>query len=327
MKAIFGLSNFSFLTINVDDTTKGKVIVNTIRIDSHLPAVSASLYPWTGSYFKDFPLQLIATPEPGYRFVQWLETGYTSDTVSILLTSDSTFTALFETDPDWQPVTFPKIYINEVVASNHTLVDNYGGNPDWIELYNPTDSVVDLAGWYISDETEYTTKHKFVTSDSTKIPAHGYLLLYADNETDQGATHVSFKLDSGGDNVYLTASDALTLVDSVSFGFQVSDTSYGRYPDGGPDWLFMSYTTPGASNVHIDVPKIPGIGKLAIYPNPLTNGMLYLSERSSFHVYNELGEELLYLENAKEANLTSFQKGMYFIRTDDGKTAKIMKVN
>lgn len=327
MKTVFGLSSSAFLTVNVDDTAKGKVIVNTIRIDSHLPAVSASLYPWTGSYFKDFPMQLIATPEPGYRFVQWLETGSTIDTLSISLSGDSTFTALFETDPDWHPVTFPKIYFNEVVASNHTLVDNYGENPDWIELYNPTDSVVDLAGWYISDETEYTTKHKFVSSDSTKIPAHGFLLLYADNETDQGATHVSFKLDSGGDNLFLTASDGQTLIDSVSFGFQVSDTSYGRYPDGGPDWYFMSITTPGASNIHIDVPSIPGPGKLAVYPNPLINGIIHLSEPSSFHVYNELGEELLYLENATEANLSSFGKGIFFIRTDDGKTARIIKVN
>jgi hypothetical protein len=327
MQNYFALSSTSLITVNVNDTAEGKIIINTMKVDADLPGVNTPAYPWTGSYFKNFPVTVIAAAGPGYRFNHWLETGSTLDTLTVLLAGDSLLTAIFEIDPDWHPVTYPKIYINEVSASNHTIVDNYGDNPDWIELYNPTDSVVDLSGWYISDAAADLTKHRFLSSDSTKIPANGFLLLYADNEPEQGSTHVSFKLDAGGDNILLSAPDGFTVIDSVSFGMQVSDTSYGRYPDGSPVWEFFSNTTPGASNVHIDVPEHALMSELLIFPNPLSTGILHFSSTATFYLYDELGQELMFREDVKEADLSAFRKGIYFIRTPDGKTARVIKTN
>jgi hypothetical protein len=77
------------------------------------------------------------------------------DTLSIQLAKDSLFTALFETDPNWQLPTYPTIFINEVMASNTSAhLDNYGETADWIELYNPTASVIDLAGYSITDDSK-----------------------------------------------------------------------------------------------------------------------------------------------------------------------------
>jgi hypothetical protein len=53
--------------------------------------------PFSGVYFRDIPLQLTAVTEPGYRFVGW-QGAMTSreETVSLLLTSNETITAVFE---------------------------------------------------------------------------------------------------------------------------------------------------------------------------------------------------------------------------------------
>ena len=41
------------------------------------------------------------------------------------------------------------------------------------------------------------------------------------------------------------------MIDSLSFGQQQVDVSYGRYPDGGADLRLLTYPTPGAANVII----------------------------------------------------------------------------
>ena len=42
--------------------------------------------------------------------------------------------------------------INEILASNLNYIsDNYGDYDDLIEIYNPTNSEINLSGYYISD--------------------------------------------------------------------------------------------------------------------------------------------------------------------------------
>jgi len=38
------------------------------------------------------------------------------------------------------------------------------------------------------------------------------------------------------------------LIDSIVFEKQNRDVSYGRYPDGSPNWEYLSISTPGRSN-------------------------------------------------------------------------------
>ena len=36
------------------------------------------------------------------------------------------------------------VVINEIVSSNSIYEDGYGNTPDWIEIYNPIDTAVNL---------------------------------------------------------------------------------------------------------------------------------------------------------------------------------------
>src|SRR6185369_1962768 len=86
--------------------------------------------------------------------------------------------------------------------------------------------------------------------DSTDavVPAHGWLLIWADSQPEQGATHANFNLSGGGEFIGLVAPSGVDVVDSISFAAQVPDTSYGRSVDGGPTWITFPDPTPGASN-------------------------------------------------------------------------------
>lgn len=75
-----------------------------------------------------------------------------------------------------------------------------------------------------------------------------HLLLWADGDEGQGPTHMSFKLSKDGEAVSLFDKDGATLLDSVQFGPQTEDVSYGRSADGGGSWQTFASPTPGLPN-------------------------------------------------------------------------------
>jgi len=142
------------------------------------------------------------------------------------------------------------VVINEFMAQNTgSIQDSHGDNDDWIELYNYGGSAIDVAGYYLSDDPANPTKWRIPASDPavTTIPAHGFLLVWADQESQQGLLHTNFKLSAGGESISLSDTQG-SLLDSVAFGAQEPDVSSGRLPDGADQWQPFSTPTPGKSN-------------------------------------------------------------------------------
>jgi len=72
---------------------------------------------------------------------------------------------------------FPQIVINEFCSSNlNVIVDEDGDNPDWIELYNNSDSDVNLDGYLLSDNPAYLSKWIL---PAVSIKPDSYLLIFA----------------------------------------------------------------------------------------------------------------------------------------------------
>jgi len=76
----------------------------------------------------------------------------------------------------------------------------------------------------------------------------GHALIWADDDTEQGPFHAGFKLSRSGEDIGLFESNGQTLIDSLSFGPQQEDISYGRSVDGGDLWQFFESPSPGAAN-------------------------------------------------------------------------------
>jgi hypothetical protein len=141
--------------------------------------------------------------------------------------------------------------INEILASNLTVnADENGDYDDWIEIYNPTESDIDLAGYYLSDDFSDLNKSKIPAGfpELTTVPGFGYLLLWADDQPWDGATHLGFKLSASGEQLALVEKDGTTVIDSLTYQPQNTNISFGRYPDAGNDWFYYDQPTPAGTN-------------------------------------------------------------------------------
>jgi hypothetical protein len=146
-------------------------------------------------------------------------------------------------------VSSPLLFINEFMASNvNTILDEYGEDEDWIEIYNGENEAINLNGMFLTDDLN--RPQRWMLPDMI-LKAGEFLLIWADGDTNQGPLHANFKLSAAGEQIGLFASAAMGNfpIDILSFGPQTTDISYGRYPDGGPEWRFFSKPTPGKSNV------------------------------------------------------------------------------
>ena len=145
-------------------------------------------------------------------------------------------------------------------------------------------------------------------NDSTIILSGGFLLLWADEESEQGVLHVEFKLNTRvGGEIGLFMPDSTTVVDNITYGSQSDDdVAYGRYPDSSATWQLMD-PTPGATNTQElslnDNIVIPSQYTLhQNYPNPfnpITTLRYDLPENSlvNITIYDMLGRQVKTLIN------------------------------
>jgi hypothetical protein len=146
------------------------------------------------------------------------------------------------------------LVINEFMASNNNIIqDTQQQYDDWIEIYNYGDDIVDIGGLYLTDNLSDPAKWQFPVNDPamTTIGPGGHLLIWIDGDTSDPGLHASFKLNADGEEIGLFKSDGTTMIDSVVFGLQTSDISYGRYPDGTDDWRYFGSPSPAAENIGV----------------------------------------------------------------------------
>jgi hypothetical protein len=149
------------------------------------------------------------------------------------------------------------IVINEYSASN---CDNDGGDcgdyEDWFELYNNSDSPIDLNGFYLSDKIDNPIKWQF--TESFIVPANDYAIIYASGQDvmsaegqEGSAPHTNFKLSQTRYNEYLVISnDAGELMYYIDIIPTQLNHSFGRTTDSSPSWSVFSTPSPGASNLN-----------------------------------------------------------------------------
>ena len=81
----------------ISNNPGGHIRIHDLDIHPDTPGVPEQAYPWTGVYYRDFPVGLSAIPEEGYRFAGWMEFPDHPDSVlQIVPGGDISVTALFE---------------------------------------------------------------------------------------------------------------------------------------------------------------------------------------------------------------------------------------
>ncbi len=225
-----------------------------------------------------------------------------------------------------------EVVINEFLSWNVTDVTNENSvHADWIELYNTTSSPLALYGTYLTDD--FTNKTKFAFPQNTYIPANGFLVLWADEEPSTPSyLHCNFKLASGGEQLMLSNGAAI-IIDSVSYGSQSDDISYGRCPTGTGSFGFLyptSFNTYNCSGVSVN--EINHDVDIAVYPNPASDRINFVfKDVNAFDritISNTLGKSLQHyqIENSSSINVSSLNNGLYLLRFENTSTGNLKTV-
>lgn len=222
------------------------------------------------------------------------------------------------------PSEYPLLYINEFMASNDTTIaDENGEYDDWIEVYNGDDNAVWLGDKFLSDNLG--NPGKWQMPDYTMQPGE-FVLIWADNDPEQGPFHTNFKLKKSGEQIGIFDSESTgyAVLDSITFGEQQTDISMGRETDGGSNWVFFSEPTPGKSNVPGAVFEHFADVGLKVFPNPVTDGKIFFEGKHNVRLINFFGQVIIEKSDADRLDVRALRSGMYLIVTDKGLRAKFI---
>jgi hypothetical protein len=177
-------------------------------------------------------------------------------------------------DPEGGPAA--SVRINEVVAAN----DGGAIDPadpvcpehdDWLEIVNVGPESVPLDGLTLSDGSA-----SLWLPSGTLAPGE-HLLVWADDQPEQGPLHAPFKVSAEGERLTLALGDwILDQVDVPSIG---RDHSWARVRDGDPDWAEVWVPTPGQPN-HRVLPNDPCFEPTGGFDD---HGYPCMSSAESFH--------------------------------------------
>ena len=114
--------------------------------------------------------------------------------------------------------------ISEFLADNDGgLKDEDGEDQDWIEIYNPDNNTVDLAGWRLTDDI--TKPAKWVFPAYVLQPGARLIVWASEKNRNAGQLHANFQLDPDGEYLALLSPAGVVASAFAPFPFQ---TKIGR---------------------------------------------------------------------------------------------------
>lgn len=141
------------------------------------------------------------------------------------------------------------VYISEVMASNDsTLVYQNDGYVDWVEIYNSSQSAVDLSGYGLSDNLGRPRRWQFPAG--TMIGPGEYKVILCDGRADLNTTaqlHTSFKVKRAGGEVISLSTPEGRVLDKLILPLVPTNVSYGR-TIGLSGFFYYDAPTPMAPN-------------------------------------------------------------------------------
>ena len=322
-KDFFSLSGV-MNALNIDLTQGGSIKLNNQIINQ---------YPFNGEYFQELKLTLYAIPDLGFEFVNWEGVESISPEIEIDMTESKSVNAVFQPIPD-----FERLVINEFCY--YDSLTN-----DWIEIYNPLDTDVDLSDWKLEDGSN----DPFIFPQGRILNAGEYLIICRDIEVFKGQYNISnvigdfdFGLSRLGGHIFLY-NKVDELIDELEY-----KTVYPWPEDGNSMALFdpklnnafyknwrgtENSKTPGSQNEFLLgaenalVYRDPSQkAKFKIFPNPLSANsqisfelkkdqwvIINLYDLSGRLVNNIIDERLPQGNHTSYINTRGLDVGVYFI--------------
>ena len=149
--------------------------------------------------------------------------------------------------------------INEVMVENtQSIVDEYGENSPWLELFNANFAPLNINSIYITNDSSDIRKYAVpVGSEVTKMGKRQHLVFFLDGKPSRGPLHTNFTLVPGHDNwigIYDAGGKLIDQVIIPADSITAPNLSYARTADGEDSWEVRypdhsdKYITPGSAN-------------------------------------------------------------------------------
>ncbi len=207
------------------------------------------------------------------------------------------------------PVLTADIIINEFSSAS---------NPEWVELYNPTDQTISLKNTTLFFDAKTDTSQKVLFCEVDQISAKSFKLI---NRPEK-----SYWLSNDGDTLVLKRDD--DSIDTIFFGTgqtlkaPTATQSATRFPDGSSDWIINNQPSSQGEIASFDCPAPATEATVSISPAPSPNIDWSLPDK----VY--VGKEFKTIK----LELSNFDKNTeYFLKiragTEEGKLTKIQTKN
>lgn len=97
--------------------------------------------------------------------------------------------------------------------------------------------------------------------------------------------------------------------------------------------VLFSFSVSAQENKALGTSKTqePTIEGLSIYPNPVNNGKIYITTKSSMdkkvEIYNVIGKKVLeVVVTSKEVNISNLEAGVYIIKVKEGDASATRKL-
>jgi len=268
----FSLAATKQITLNIEG--KGYIQINTIK---------PTQYPWQGIYFQGVAIELTAVPAQGFKFLKWSNDA-SGITIKIMPENFSELTAFFVEDTAAN--NNKPLVINEINYNSAPIFDT----EDWIEIYNPNLSSVNLANWTLNDNNEF---NRFIFPEKTTILTESFLVVCKDTnqfkirfpEISNYIGNINFGFGTS-DEVKIYNSDNL-LVDFVSYtssapwspiangsGASLELVSPDKNNELAENWIAILnyYGTPGKKNrVLLNNIDVSINDEICVFPSPATD--------------------------------------------------------
>jgi hypothetical protein len=219
----------------------------------------------------------------------------------------------------------PGLVINEFMADNETTIaDENGEFDDWLEIYNACTGPVWLGDLFLTDDLGNPDKWQM---PGYTLASGGFVLIWADEDQQQGPFHANFKLSKDGEEIgiYGPESMGFPTIDSIVFGAQQTDISFGRNPDAAPTWQFFTHPTPGYSNTASGTDdRDKELNRLIFYPNPCAGEYIYFPETLTICLYDLSGQLRLQAEKTCRIPVTGLPPGIYILKDEKGRAGKLV---
>lgn len=222
---------------------------------------------------------------------------------------------------------------------------------DWVEIYNPGNTAIDMSGWLYSDSNN---SNKYIFENGFILQPNNYVVV-AQNLTKFKAAYpevqnvvgsASFGLSSEGEYIRLFNKTGV-LVDSVYYkvaspwpvdangtGYTLELSNAMLDNNLGENWFVDANKmgSPGTRNyVATSIFENTEL-RFAVYPNPATDHLYIKNEQKllSYEIVNMQGIKLAIgtVEgfNTQRIDLSSLTKGVYIIRAHSGNVSKTIKI-